>query len=257
MSPENISAATRIAADGSGPLFRRVVDIVRKEILQGVHPVGERLPTENDLSTRFGVSRQTIREALRELRLAGLVTSRRGSGTTVARQDSAQYYLHESGSLEDLTQYATSTRWDYSTRHEAVDGKLAEQLEAVPGQRWMRLEGCRFAGSETRPVYWTQAWIHSDYAGIARLLDRRTTPIFELMEDLYGVRIGEVEQRVRGRTVPPEVAPLLGLRKNAAVIELLRTYRLDDGKVVELSTNLYPIDNFSLGMKLRRRASPA
>ena len=257
MNPKRTPVPDGLAVEGHGPLFRRVVDIVRKEILQGIHPVGERLPTENDLSMRFGVSRQTVREALRELRQAGLVTSRRGSGTTVARQDSAQYYLHESGSLEDLTQYATSTRWDYTTRLEAMDEQLAARFGVAPGQRWLRLEGCRYAGAEPRPVYWTQAWIHSDYAGIARLLDRRTTPIFELMEDMYGVRIGEVEQRVRGRAVPDEVAPLLGLRREAAVIEVLRTYRLDDGKVVELSTNLYPIDNFNRGMKLRRRAGPA
>jgi GntR family transcriptional regulator len=256
MRLNSTSAGARVAAGGQGPLFRRVVEIVRKEILQGVHPVGQRLPTENDLSTRFGVSRQTIREALRELRLAGLVTSRRGSGTTVARQDTAQYYLHETGSLEDLAQYATSTRWDYSTRHEPLEEKLAAQLGVGTSEKWMRLEGCRYAGNEPKPVYWTQAWIHGDYAGVARLLERRTTPIFELMEDLYGVRVDEVEQRVRGRTVPPEVAPLLGLRRSTAVIELSRTYRLADGKVVELSTNLYPIDNFNLGMKLRRRASP-
>lgn len=239
----------------SGPLFRQVVEKLRQEIQQGVHPVGHNLPTEAELSARFGLSRHTIREALRELRLAGLVTSRRGSGTTVARHGGGQYYLHQNGSLEDILQYVTSARWDYTTEVETIDAERAEQLESTAGQRWMRLEGCRFSGTDPKPVYWTQAYIHSDFADVAQVPDRRSTPFYELMEDMYGVSIGGVEQVIRGRPVPPEVGKLLGLRKDTTVIEMVRSYRLADGRLVEVSTNLHPIDGFSLAMKLSRRAS--
>ncbi|HEX2232127.1 MAG TPA: FadR/GntR family transcriptional regulator [Thermoleophilaceae bacterium] len=47
---------------------------------------GERLPSEHELSTAFGVSRPVIREALRGLRSLGLVVSRAGSGTYVANR---------------------------------------------------------------------------------------------------------------------------------------------------------------------------
>lgn len=236
-----------------GPLFKQVVEKLRQEITQGMHPVGQNLPTEAELSARFGLSRHTIREALRELRLAGLVTSRRGSGTTVARQGGGQYYLHENGSLEDILQYVTSARWEYTTEVEAIDAERAEMLESTEGQRWMRLEGCRFSGTDPKPVYWTQAYIHSDFAGVARVHDRRSVPFYELMEDMYGVSIGGVEQVIRGRKVPAEVATLLGLRKGTTVIEMVRSYRLTDGRLVEVSTNLHPIDGFSLAMKLSRR----
>jgi len=46
---------------------------------------------------------------------------------------------------------------------------------------------------------------------------------------------------------------LLGLGKAAAVIELTRLYRLTTGRIVELSTNIYPIENFSIEMMLNRR----
>lgn len=248
-------AADGLAGSAPGPLFRQVVEKLRQEITQGVHPVGQNLPTEAELSARFGLSRHTIREALRELRLAGLVTSRRGSGTTVARQGGGQYYLHDNGSLEDILQYVTSARWDYTTQVESIDAERAEQLESTAGQRWVKLEGCRFSGADPKPVYWTQAYIHNDFAGVARVHDRRSTPFYELMEDMYGVSIGGVEQVIRGCQVPPEVGALLGLRKGTTVIEMVRSYRLTDGRLVELSTNLHPIDGFSLAMKLHRRAS--
>lgn len=248
-------AAGDLAGNATGPLFRQVVGKLRQEIQQGVHPVGQNLPTEAELSARFGLSRHTIREALRELRLAGLVTSRRGSGTTVARQAGGQYYLHQNGSLEDILQYVTSARWDYTTQVETIDAERAEALESTEGQRWMRLEGCRFSGTDPRPVYWTQAYIHSDFAGVAGVHDRGNVPFYELMEDMYGVSIGGVEQVIRGRQVPAGIAKLLGLAQGSTVIEMVRSYRLTDGRLVELSTNLHPIDGFSLAMKLSRRAS--
>ncbi|MDQ7988385.1 MAG: FadR/GntR family transcriptional regulator [Candidatus Dactylopiibacterium sp.] len=45
-----------------------------------------RLPTETELATLYGVSRPTVREALSRLRLDGLITSRRGSGSYVLRR---------------------------------------------------------------------------------------------------------------------------------------------------------------------------
>lgn len=47
--------------------------------------VGERLPTQETLSARFSVSRNTIREAITRLNVLGLVTTRQGSGTIVTR----------------------------------------------------------------------------------------------------------------------------------------------------------------------------
>ncbi|MCZ2495587.1 GntR family transcriptional regulator [Xylophilus sp. Kf1] len=250
-SPEMVAAD--LPGPASGPLFQQVVERLRHEIAQGVHPVGQNLPTEAELSARFGLSRHTIRDALRELRLAGLVTSRRGSGTTVARQGGGQYYLHENGSLEDILQYVTSTRWDYTTQVETIDAEQADLLESAPGQRWLRLEGCRFSGSDPRPVYWTQAYLHADFAAAAEVPDRRATPLYQRMEERYGVSIGGVEQVIRGRAVPSAVGALLGLPPATTVIEMVRSYRLTDGRLVELSTNLHPIDGFSLAMKLCRR----
>jgi DNA-binding FadR family transcriptional regulator len=55
-------------------------------IESGEFPEGARLPAECDLASRFGVSRPVIREALSRLRVAGVVTSRRGSGSYVQRR---------------------------------------------------------------------------------------------------------------------------------------------------------------------------
>ncbi|MFF5981506.1 SAV_2336 N-terminal domain-related protein [Streptomyces olindensis] len=65
------------------PAYLAVAAVLREEILSGVHPEGNRLPSQFRLAERFGVSRGTVQRAIRELEAMGLVESRQGSGATV------------------------------------------------------------------------------------------------------------------------------------------------------------------------------
>jgi DNA-binding FadR family transcriptional regulator len=59
--------------------FEDVVEQIRASILTGTLPIGERLPSERELAEMFGVSRPTLREALRALEAVGLLDIRLGS----------------------------------------------------------------------------------------------------------------------------------------------------------------------------------
>src|SRR3954468_22420626 len=61
----------------------RAADAILGRILSGAYPAGLRLPAEADLAEELGISRGTLREALRHLAGLGLVQSRRGSGVLV------------------------------------------------------------------------------------------------------------------------------------------------------------------------------
>jgi GntR family transcriptional regulator of gluconate operon len=63
------------------PFGEQVTEHLRNSIVRGEFPVGERL-VEEQLATRFGVSRGPVRDALRRLEIEGLVESR-GAGTYV------------------------------------------------------------------------------------------------------------------------------------------------------------------------------
>src|SRR2546430_4396158 len=98
--------------DAEMPLYRRVVDALRHDIVDGRHAVGDRLPTEDALCRRFGVSRHTVREALRALRAEGLIESRQGAGTTVVRRAARPLYSYSVASIEELLQYASEARYE-------------------------------------------------------------------------------------------------------------------------------------------------
>lgn len=61
----------------------RASDAVLERIVAGTYPAGLRLPAESDLAAELGLSRSTLREALRHLAGLGVVQSRRGSGVLV------------------------------------------------------------------------------------------------------------------------------------------------------------------------------
>jgi GntR family transcriptional regulator len=67
-------------------LADRLRDDLLEEISNSKLPPGAKLPTEGELAKHFGVSRATVREAVRGLVEAGYVTRRRGSGSYVTER---------------------------------------------------------------------------------------------------------------------------------------------------------------------------
>jgi len=65
---------------------------IKDMIVRGNMKPGDKLPTEKEMMQRFGVSRSTLREALKVLKAENVITQRRGSGT---------YVSHETGIGED------------------------------------------------------------------------------------------------------------------------------------------------------------
>ena len=79
----------RLNPRGGGNLAERLVGELAGEIRSGVLRPGQKLPTEAQAVSRFGVSRTVVREALSRLQAAGLVETRHGIGTfvTASRRD--------------------------------------------------------------------------------------------------------------------------------------------------------------------------
>ena len=72
-------------------LAEMVVDALRKRIGGGEFAPGEKLPTESQLTTHFGVSRTVVREAIAALAADGMVQSRQGAGVFVMAQPTSAF----------------------------------------------------------------------------------------------------------------------------------------------------------------------
>jgi GntR family uxuAB operon transcriptional repressor len=65
--------------------YQEIGEDLRAQIMQGLYPVGSRLPPERNIAEKYGVSRTIVREALLMLELQGTVDIRQGSGVYVMR----------------------------------------------------------------------------------------------------------------------------------------------------------------------------
>lgn len=76
-----------------GSLVEAAIRELRQEITSGVWPVGTKIPSESQLGQALGVSRLSVREAVRALVHAGLLTTRQGDGTYVTATDESEMAL--------------------------------------------------------------------------------------------------------------------------------------------------------------------
>ncbi|WP_328924140.1 GntR family transcriptional regulator [Streptomyces sp. NBC_00190] len=117
------------------PLYRTVAADLRTAITAGEYGSGARLPAEDELARRYGVSRGTVRQALAALRSDGLITSRRGSRRVVLAGPGGQGGAAE---LRSFTRWARSLGEEPGGRTVSVergeaDAEEAEQLRVEPG----------------------------------------------------------------------------------------------------------------------------
>ncbi|MBF3299513.1 GntR family transcriptional regulator, partial [Leptospira borgpetersenii serovar Ballum] len=92
------------------PKYRQIADTLREQIREGVLKPGDALPTESALQAQFGVSRVTVRQALKQLISEQIVESVQGSGTYV-KEERVRYDIYQlTGFQEKLTDRQAETR---------------------------------------------------------------------------------------------------------------------------------------------------
>jgi DNA-binding GntR family transcriptional regulator len=233
--------------------YLQVARTLRKEIVDGVYPVGSQLPTEHELCERFAVSRYTVREALRRLRDDNLVASRPRAGTTVVPRVAANSYAQDNMTINDLLAFASGAELDIvSTGMVTIDAELASRTGLPEGEEWLAVLGFRQAVGAEFTYCWTEYYINRAFAAVGRLLQRHTGPIFPLIEDLFGVSVVEVYQEIGAVLVTAELAERLKVGAGAPAVEVHRTYKTSDGEVAQVTINTHPASRFRHSMTLRR-----
>ena len=244
------------ATKASQPRYLRIVEALERKIAADRYAVGEKLPSEHDLCAEFGVSRFTVRQAIGQLRAAGLVSPRQGAGTVVASRHAAPIFVLAVASVEELQQYARSTRLRLSRFERVVaNAALARRLRTSRGQEWLRAEGLRFAPGNRLPLCWTEVFVRGEYTPVRGEKVARTGRIFSFLESECGETIGEVEQHLSAALVPEELAARLQAPAGAPALLVERRYLSLRRRVIEVAFSLHPADRFSYAMRMRREVA--
>ncbi|WP_051580012.1 GntR family transcriptional regulator [Pseudonocardia acaciae] len=130
-----------MATTARRPLADDIARALKAEIREGVYPPGARLPTEADLCRRFGVSRATVRSAVKELDVLGLVRTQHGVGTFVRSRPAVHDGLERMGSItESIRASGKEPGHEYARRTlRQVLPDEAERMEVPPDTEVLEL----------------------------------------------------------------------------------------------------------------------
>ena len=227
-------------------LYYQVAEILRGRIAAGELQPGDAIPTEEELQRLFGISRATVRQAVRELVGEGLVRLERPRGTFVSRPK-LQETLPELISFSDEVrqQGLTPSSRVLATVLEPASAHVAARLGIGEGETVLRLERLRLA--DDRPIAlmrshlapWTGLGVGDDYRGSLHglLLGR-------------GIRLVDADQLIEAATATPEQARVLDCARRGALLTVDRVTYSADGRAAEHVVAVYRADRYAYRLRL-------
>lgn len=235
------------------PKYRIVEDYLREQIASGEFAIDSLLPTEGMLCEQFGVSRATVRTALANIQLDGLITRSPATGSRVISNASKQEFNSGWGSFDDLLQYAKDARFEISERRKFIVSKdLEESLRFKEGRSLVCASGVRTTRNSSRPTCLLDVYFDALYGGILDYVENADKPIAALIEEHYRIRIMSIQQELSAAILSSEDAARLGVPVASAALVIKRWYFDTEGKVFEMSHATYPADQLHYTMTLGR-----
>ncbi|NYT62960.1 GntR family transcriptional regulator [Alcaligenaceae bacterium] len=222
------------------------------DIASGKYAVGSMLPSEPTLAVAFGVSRQTIRTALRTLRELGLIEGQQGVGSFVRAAQFTARYAYSFDSAVDLLQYAVSTSVSILSCEEiSLDNIQADRLKRRAGERWWQIQTVRSSQQDHTPIASSRILVPYAYGSVLKNLDQTREPIFALIQAQMGVTITEIWQDITATSISETDAPLLKVPAGCPGLSIERRYFGRNGELFEVSRSIHPAETFNYSMRLR------
>ncbi|TDD54688.1 GntR family transcriptional regulator [Kribbella antibiotica] len=225
--------------------------VVKTRLVELIEQLGEGsgLPPERVLAKDFGVSRWTMRQAIRELIADGRLRARQGQGTFVATPKIVQPLALVSYTEALRAQGHVPAREVVKFDEIPADDVLAEQLAIAPGDPVFELERVLFA--DEQPI-----GLETTYLSVARFPTLRevldaTGSLYRCLTGQFGVQFGEGEELVETVIASPREAELLKATQQLPMLLLHRQTRDTDGRTIEVVRSLYRGDRVGFRATLR------
>ncbi|MEL7035903.1 MAG: phosphonate metabolism transcriptional regulator PhnF [Cyanobacteria bacterium J06592_8] len=227
------------------PVYAQIANELRQNINQGIYQVGDKLPTENQLSDRYGVNRHTVRRAIALLKSEGLLRVDQGRGTFVAGMP-IQYPIGKRVRYNAaMKAQGLETSFQLLRAIEiSANSSIAQNLELSPGDPVALIERLNFV--DDQPISLSTGHFSLDYFPNILSFQHKMWSISQLLRENYGCDHIRRSTRVSARVVRPQDAHLLRLPLNYPIL-LAESINVDQhNHVIEYGVTRFRGDRMEL-----------
>ncbi|WEV40169.1 GntR family transcriptional regulator [Lactobacillus sp. ESL0684] len=223
------------------PMYIKIHNQIKRDIENHVYQVGSKIPSERQLSLKFGVSRMTLRQAIKTLEDEGILERRLGSGTYVASRK-VQEKMSGIMSFTEIThangQVPSSKLISYQVGKPSLSEK--ERLNLADDAEILRMERIRYA--DEVPICYEVVTIPHNLIAKMSKADISTHLYRTLEQNNY--QIGRVTEHISAAVANENTARLLKAKKGEPLITRLQVTELSTGVPFEYTRASYVADRF-------------
>ena len=232
-------------------LYLQVIDRLKADIEKGVYKENEKLPSEFELSKSLGVSRATLREALRLLEEDNVIVRRHGVGTFVNPKPLFTSGIEHLSSVSSMIEQAgkvPGTIFMSATEDKANEDDV-ERFQIDIDDNVLTIERVRTADGE--PVVYCIDKVPSNYLP-QEFLTNENVSIFSALEKSANVRVTYAITQINPLGYHEHVSPILNSCKDTALLVLSQVHYDEYDRVVLYSKNYFRADKFSFHVVRKR-----
>lgn len=229
------------------PLYRQIERDILQCLAEGEWKPGAQLPTEPELAKRFGVAIYTVRAGIGELVTAGILARKQGKGTFVARHERDRARQHFSKVYDQKNRKVIPTREVVTSfRKHRADPRAIERLCLDPRKEplvycWETLVEVDGDVVAIRDITVPARLFPGLRVGVLR---DNLQNIYALYQDVCGLNVIRMEDRVFAARADAHAAKVLGMKRGDPLLQVDRIAFTYNDVPVELRSRRYDSSRF-------------
>lgn len=208
-----------------GPKYKIIKEEIVEDILSGVYAPGDMIPKQSEYAEKYGVSRLTVRKAIDDLVMKGILETKKGKGTTVQEITAkANCYRRSLG----LSSNVSSSKERVSSKlihldEGVADKALAKHLQIKEGSNVILIERLRYINDVC--VALQKSYIPRKLVGnidfVAENLDENS--LYHVLQTKAGIVLSYVDERFRAIRADEEVSGYFNVEVGDPILYVCRT----------------------------------
>ncbi len=249
MIPSELLQGSRIDKSSFIPLYIQIRDILKELVNNGKLQPGDQVPSENELSATFNISRMTVRQAIQELLREGYIVIRRGEGTFVSSVPHTQMLLKLEGFSSEMAKLG------YRNHSQVLDIQKIASFDSFemaysglgkpPGEPLVRIRRIRFV-EDTPFAVETSFLSYRTGAGLLEPGMPDDGSIYNYIENELHIRLSRADHVIQPDLADEEIAHHLDIAVGQPVLKLHGTTFSMTNKPIEYLEGIYRGDKYEL-----------